>query len=108
MVNKMATGITGINTAGIAKMQQAVQDYKNSLVKLTNISASKSEIQAAIKGTSVEAQATTLINTIDQQITVLFQSLDRFQNRISTLASNYSKYDTSSNVIRDVSDSVKS
>lgn len=104
----MATGITGINTAGIAKMQQAVQDYKNSLVKLTNISASKAEIQAAIKGTSVEAQATQLINTIDSQITALFNSLDGFQNKISSLANNYTKYDTSSNVIKDVSSSIKS
>ncbi|MCX4248768.1 MAG: hypothetical protein OSJ65_03280 [Bacilli bacterium] len=104
----MATGITGINTAGIAKMQQAVQDYKNSLVKLTNISASKAEIQAAIKGTSVEAQATQLVQTIDSQITALFSSLDGFQNKIASLASNYTKYDTSSNVIKDVTSSMKS
>lgn len=104
----MATGITGINTAGITKMQQAVQDYKNSLVKLTNISATKAEIQAAIKGTSVEAQALALFTTIDSQISGLFKSLDQFQNRIASLANNYSKFDTSSNTISDATKSVKS
>lgn len=107
MATSSEPNVVGINTAGVSKIIDANNSYKNALVNLTNIAATKTEIQRAIKGSSVEAQALSLFTTIDAQVTAFYKTLDTFNDKISTLAGNYAKHDASSTVISDVIKSIK-
>lgn len=100
--------VTGINVNGVSEIQNAIDTYKNSIIKLTNIAVTTKEIQNAIKGAAVEAQVTVLAETVQQQVVNLMSTLDNFKAKLDTVKATYKSNDDSSTSVSGVINSIKS
>lgn len=100
--------LRGININNIAIIKNAIDQYKNVLIKATAISASKSNVEKAIKGTNVEAQIKIISDVIDAKITNMFQELDKFKSVLDEVVIAYKKQDTSSNIASGATSIIKS
>lgn len=105
----MANEVVGINAQGIAKIKQALEDYRKDVYTYNVISAANAKLTAAFKGTAVETQvkslASTVMNEIDNYMKILTTD---FNNRIDKVASAYKSQDSSSTAISNVTKSIKS
>ena len=102
-------GIIGINSNGIEKIKTAMEDYRKDVYSHNVISASNAKLNAAFKGTTVESQVTRLarqvMNDIDNSMKAIMSD---FESRISNVEANYKKQDSSSTVISNAINSIKS
>lgn len=105
----MSNENVGINAQGVAKIKQALEDYRKDVWNYNVISAANTKLTAAFKGTAVESQVKSLANTVTNEIDNYMKTLTtNFNNRLDKVASAYKSQDTSSTAISDVTKSIKS
>ena len=102
----MAVDTTGINTAKISAMQQAIEDWAKA-IDAANITASSKNITSAMKGNTQVGEIKKLCQACDSYTNTLTAKLRAYKNRLSDVKTAYAKNDTSSTAVSNVTSSVK-
>lgn len=85
----------GINTAGIAKIKDALEKYKSNVKKNTAVGVTKAQIEKAIQGTSSEAAFKTAAAGLDSAVEDLLSYVAAFEKKLDGLKGQYEKFDKS-------------
>ena len=93
MATTSSSTTTGINISGISSITAALSTYKSKVVKACDISAKKSVIESAIKGTSSEANLKTFINKIETQLASHVKNVTNYEKTLNTVKSSYKTND---------------
>lgn len=102
----MAVDTTGINTAKLSAMQQAIEDWAKA-VDAANITLASKSVTQAMKGSNQVSQIKKLCQACDSYTNTLTAKLRTYKNRLSDVKTAYAKNDTSSTAISTVSAEVK-
>ena len=85
---------TGINIAGVPKIQKAIENYRKSLTKKIDLVATKTEVQKAVKGTASEANLKAMSEAIEQQMKSLLNNLSGYERSFEKMVDSYKTHDT--------------
>lgn len=102
----MALDTIGINTEGIKKMQQAIEDWAKA-VDAAKITVASKNITAALKGSTQVAQVKSLCQACDSYTNTLTKKLRDYEQRLTEVSVAYKKNDTSSTTISSVTSAIK-
>ena len=86
---------TGININGISAILSAITTYKNKVAKACDISAKKSLIESAIKGSSSEAKLKQFTTSIQTAMTSHLKKMNDYEKILNDVKASYKKNDTS-------------
>jgi hypothetical protein len=86
---------TGININGISSILSAITTYKNKVAKACDISAKKSLIENAIKGSSSEAKLKQFTTSIQTAMTSHLKKMNDYEKILNDVKASYKKNDTS-------------
>ena len=86
----------GLNDKGLDKIKEAIKSYKNKVNKACNISAKKATIEAAIKGTSTEAELKKYLNQMETDLKAYLDALDMYADDFNAVKQAYAKNDKDS------------
>ena len=84
----------GINTAGIAKIKDALEKYKANVKKHTVVGATKAQIEKAIKGTSSEAAFKTAATGLDSAVEDLLSYVAAYEKNLTDLLNEFVESET--------------
>ncbi len=102
------TGSTvGINTAKISAMQKALSDYIAEVNKKVEISATRTVIQKAIKGSATENSLIELNKKIDAEFAEVTSKLSQFSTILDEMMAEYTKNDSSNTTFSEIASSNK-
>ena len=102
----MAVDVTGINTAKIGLMQQAIEDWAKA-VDAAKITIASKNVTKALKGTTQETQVKSLCQACDSYTNTLTAKLRAYKTRLNDVKTAYAKNDQSSTAFSSVTSSVK-
>ncbi len=99
--------VTGLNTAGVSKIQAAITAWVNDINKsLTGINAAN--VQKAIKGSNSEKELKALSQSINDKIKNITKTLTNMNSQLDGLAAKYQKNDQGNTSFSDVYSKFKS
>ena len=87
----MAT--TGINTDKVGSMQEEMDDYMKRVKNKIDISATSSQVERAIQGTSSEKTLKAYAKAIDAEIDKFVNQLSGYKTQLTQVKSTYIKDD---------------
>ncbi len=86
---------SGININGISSILSAITTYKNKVAKACDISAKKSLIESAIKGSSSEAKLKQFTTSIQTAMASHLKDMNDYEKILNDVKASYKKNDTS-------------
>ena len=94
---------TGINTANIGKMQNAIDTWAKEIEgKNVKLAVSSKKVAKAVKGANQQAAIKKLCQACDSYAKTLTSQLKVYKGRLTDVKTAYEKNDTSSTAISDV------
>ena len=102
----MAVDVTGINTAKISAMQDAIEKWAGA-VDAAKITVASKNVTAALQGSTQVKQVKALCQACDSYTNTLTKKLRDYKTRLTEVKAAYAKNDTSSTAFSSVTSAVK-
>ena len=102
----MAIDVTGINTAKIGAMQQAIEDWAKA-VDSAKITLASKNVTKAIKGSVQQAQVKKLCQACDSYTNTLTTKLRNYKNRLKVIGERYAYNDNDATAFSSATSAIK-
>lgn len=101
--------VYGISEAGVQHIKDAISDYRSALYNNNFISVSGSPLNNALKGSNTQDQVNKMALKCQSELDNLSRLFrDTFQTEMETVLSNYKSQDSSTNVVANATQNIKS
>lgn len=97
------SGVVGINTNGINKMQEAIDAYINAVKKDFKVGIMEANIQKGIKGSNSVNTLSQLSKVINDKMQNYVSGLSKFKDQLETVKTQYINADENNTVFKNVS-----
>jgi hypothetical protein len=99
--------VYGIDEQGVARIKQAINDYRQEIFRYNVISVSGAPLNAAFKGTNVQSQINKMALRCQNKLDEFSRTVrDQFANETDKVLTNYKNFENSNTTISNAANQI--